>query len=98
MSQLDQAKIIFSKFMDDLLESTPETSLLKRQWQAQAKDSKSRFNYFMPVFSCWLEDSCKSYIAVSTDLLEVESETSMFYNKEETINRMVKVYFTKPRK
>lgn len=98
MSQLDQAKIIFSKFMDDLLENTSEKSLLKRQWQAQAKDPKARFNYFMPVFTCWLEDSCKSYIAVSTDLLEVESETSMFYNQEETINRMVRVYFTKPKK
>ncbi len=98
MSQLNQAKIIFSQFMDELPENTSEAMLLKKQWQAQAKDSKARLNFFMPVFNCWLDDSCKSYIAVSTDLLEVELETSMFYNKEETISRMAKTYFKKLKK
>lgn len=90
LTQLQQAEIFFQETMNGL----PDNCVLKGLW-VQDKDNPHRINRFRKAFDKWLELSCTNYIEVSTDILEIETESNLFFNKDNVINEMIKAQFEK---
>lgn len=77
LTQLEQAKIAFSEFMNSL----PDGKTLKERWK-NTKPSE-RIKEFSKGLTVWIEQSCHNYIAVSTDILEFDTENSLLYDQTE---------------
>lgn len=90
LTQLEQAKILFTEFMN----SIPEDHQLKYFWNLE-KNNPSRLDKFKAPFKRWIELSCKNYIEVNTELLEANFEDSLFYNKNEIYTELLKIYHKK---
>lgn len=91
INQYNQALLIFENMMNNL----PDGQNLKHFWEMERKDHKARIKRFMPCFRTWLENACRNYSAESTDLVEIETENSLFYDKNEIMFLMEKALLKK---
>ena len=63
------------------MDSLPDGKILKERWKT-TKQSE-RIKEFSKGLSVWIEQSCRNYIAVSTDILEFDTENNLLYDKTE---------------